>query len=128
MACTTAGFGRGGLARCGSVRAGSGCGSGGGLEGDGVAEGFELPDQVVDLAGGVDAVVVEVGAEVVVPGGRVGQQVPDDHEDGSGDGDEGLAFAAAGDQASVAFGQERVAGAGTGRCGDAEGAFEVGVA
>jgi hypothetical protein len=64
MICTTAGFGRMGLVGVGwSVE--SECGSGCRLQGDGVAEGFELPDQAVELPGGVDASVVEVGAGVV---------------------------------------------------------------
>jgi hypothetical protein len=44
--------------------------SGGGLQGDGVAEGFELVDEVADLAVGVE---VEVGAEVAVVGGGLGE-------------------------------------------------------
>src|SRR5436309_1541798 len=109
MTCTTTGFGCTELARCRWACPGEagGCESDGWLQGDGVAEGFELPDQVVGLAGGVDVAVVEVGAEVVESGGRVGQRMPDDHEDGPGDGDQGLAFASAFDQPPVAFGQER---------------------
>src|SRR6266571_2959100 len=83
-------------------------GLGGGGEGDGVAEGLELVDEVAGSAGLVDAGGVVVGAEVVEPGGGVGEQVPDDDEDGAGDGDEGFEFAAAFDQTPVAFTEEGV--------------------
>ncbi|MEV6926024.1 hypothetical protein AB0M46_16225 [Dactylosporangium sp. NPDC051485] len=79
-----------------------------------MAEGFELPYQVADFVAGVDAGGVVVGAEVAEPGGGVGQEVPDDDEDGAGDGDEGFEFAAAFDDASVAFAEE---GAVFGGCG-----------
>jgi hypothetical protein len=49
---------------------------------------------VAQLAVGVGAGLVVAVAEVGVPGGRVGQQVPDDDQDGAGDGDLGLGFAA----------------------------------
>ena len=52
--------------------------SGGGFEGDLVAECFELVDVGSVLAFRADAVVVEVRAEVVVAGLGVRQQVPDD--------------------------------------------------
>jgi hypothetical protein len=68
---------------------------GGGGDGDGVAEGLELVDEAADPAAFVDAGGVVVGAEVAVAGVRVGQQMPDDHQDGAGDGDEGFLFAAA---------------------------------
>src|SRR6266508_648073 len=68
-------------------------GSGGGGEGDLVAEGSELVDEVAGFAVFVDAVVVVVGAEVDEASGGVGEQVPDDDEDGAGDGDEGLLLA-----------------------------------
>ena len=87
---------------------GNGCGSGGGFEGDLVAEGFELADVVALLAVGVDAAVVEVGAEVVEAGFGVGQQVPDDDQDGAADGDDGLLLAAAAGDAPVAFAEEGV--------------------
>ena len=85
-----------------------------GFEGDGVAEGLQLADVVADCLFGVDAVGVVVDAEVVEACGGVGEQVPDDHQDGAGDRDEGLELAAAFDQASVAFAEE---GVGLGRCG-----------
>src|SRR5262249_7410678 len=66
----------------GPVIAGRGCErrwwSGGGVEGDPVAEGLELADVVELFAFGVDAGVVEVRAEVVEAGVGVAQQVPDD--------------------------------------------------
>jgi hypothetical protein len=46
--------------------------SGGGFEGDFVAEGFELADVVVCLAAVADAGVVKAGAEVGVACGGVG--------------------------------------------------------
>ncbi len=66
-------------------------GSGGGFEGDVVAEGFEASDVAAFLRGGRDAAVVVISAEVLKPGVRVGQQMPDDHEDGPSDGDGGSA-------------------------------------
>ena len=62
--------------RPGGAGTGLRCRSGGcgdRVQGDGVAEGFELSDVVAFAAFGVDAVVVEVGAEVPVAGVRVGQ-------------------------------------------------------
>src|SRR3954453_4909272 len=102
--------------------------AGGGLQGDGVTEGLELPYQAVGLPVGVDASLVVVGAEVAVAGGGVGEQVPDDDQDGAGNGDQGFAFTAAFDDASVAFGEEGPAAAGGGGGGQAENAFEVRVA
>jgi hypothetical protein len=67
------------------------------------------------------------GAEVVVADAAVGEQVPDDHQDGAGDGDHGLELAAAAGQAPVAFSEEGVGLAGRGG-GLAEHSLEVGVA
>ena len=53
--------------------------SGGGLEGDAVAECFELADVVVLSGVGVEVAVVVVGAEFVESGVGVGEEVPDDH-------------------------------------------------
>src|SRR5215218_8515542 len=75
--------------------------SGGRLQGDLVAERLELADEVAGLAGGVDAAGVVVGAQVVEAGGGVGEQVPDDHQDGAGDGDQGLELADAFHEAPV---------------------------
>ncbi len=49
-----------------------GCVSGGGFEGDAVAQRGELADVVADLAGSVDAGGVVVGSQVVEACGRVG--------------------------------------------------------
>jgi hypothetical protein len=71
----------------------------------------------LDVAAGllvlVDAGGVVVGAEVVEAGGGVGQQVPEDDQDGTGDRDEGFELAAAFDQPPVALAEEGV-GAGDG--------------
>src|SRR5262249_9446436 len=100
----------------GPVIAGRGCErrwwSGGGVEGDPVAEGLELADVVELFAFGVDAGVVEVRAEVVEAGVGVAQQVPDDDEDGAADGDDGFLLAAAAGDAPVAFAEEGVGLAG----------------
>jgi hypothetical protein len=77
---------------------------GGWLQGDLKAEDFELVDEGSDLAAGVDLGGVVVGAEIVEAGRGIGQQVPDDDHDGSGDGDQCFELAAAFDDAAVAFG------------------------
>jgi hypothetical protein len=69
--------------------------SGSGFEGDLVAEGFELADVVAPGAVGVDTGVVEVRAEVTAVGVGVGQQVPDDDQDGPADRDDRLLLPAA---------------------------------
>src|SRR3954453_9831508 len=81
-------------------------GSSGRFEGDGVAEGFELADVVSFPLVGIGAAAVVVGAEVVEPGLRIGQQVPDDDQYGSSDGDDGAFFAPAPGEAPVAFAEE----------------------
>ena len=90
------------------------CWSGGGFEGDGVAEGFELADVVAGLAAVADAGVVEAGSKVGVARLGIGEQVPGDDEDGSADGDDGFLLAAAAGDPLVALAEE---GAGPG-CGD----------
>ena len=92
-----------------------------------MAEGLELADEVSGLAVGVEAAGVVVRAEVDVAGVGVGEEVPDDHEDRAGDGDEGSLLAAAADEAPVALAEERV-GLGGGGGDLAEDAFEVAVA
>jgi len=72
-------------------------------EGDGEAERLDLPHVVAEFAVGVGAGLVVAGAEVGVPGGRVGEQVPDDDQDGAGDGDLGLGLAAAAGDPAVAL-------------------------
>ena len=64
-------------------------------QGDGEAERLDLPDVVAELAVDIGAGLVVAVAEVGVPGGGIGQQVPDDDQDGAGDGDLGLGLAAA---------------------------------
>jgi len=88
--------------------------SGGAFEDDGVAEGFELADVLAAKAVGVDAPGVEVRAEVGVAGVGVGEQVPDDDQDGAADGDVGFPGAAAAGDAPVA-GAEEAVGLGGGR-------------
>jgi hypothetical protein len=71
-----------------------------------------LVDVCALLAFGVDLLVVEVGPEVVVARLRVGQQMPDDYEDGAADGDDRLLAAAAAGDAPIAFAEEGVGPAG----------------
>ena len=96
-------------------------------DGDGEAERFELPDVVTDLLVLVGAAGVVARAEVVEGGRGVGEQVPDDHQDGTGDRDQGLELAAAPDDAPVALAEEGI-GLGRGGRGLAEQALEIGVA
>jgi hypothetical protein len=53
-----------------------------------VAERFKLSDVFASFGVGVDVAVVVVGAEVVEPGVGVGEQMPDDHQQGSADRDD----------------------------------------
>ena len=53
----------------------------------------------MDPAFGVQPGAVVLDAEVVVAGGRVGEQMPADHEDGAGDRDLGFEYPAAFDKA-----------------------------
>src|SRR5690348_1218188 len=100
----------------------------GGLgDGDGEAEGLDLPDVVAQLAVGVEAGLVVAGAEVGEPAGGVGEQVPDDDQDGAGDGDLGLGLAAAAGDAVVPLAEEGL-GAGGAVGGLAESAAQPGVA
>src|SRR5215207_4383542 len=101
--------------------------SGGRLQGDPVAEGLELAYEVAGLAALVDAAGVVVGAQVVEAGGRAGEQVPDDHQDGAGDGDQRFELADAPDEAAVALAEEGVGLGGRGGSLPERG-LEVGVA
>src|SRR5215218_6253867 len=101
--------------------------SGGRLQGDLVAERLELADEVAGLAALVDAAGVVVGAQIVEAGGGVGEQVPDDHQDRAGDGDQRFELADAPDEAAVALAEEGV-GLGGGGGSLAERGLEVGVA
>src|SRR5215218_3364404 len=101
--------------------------SGGGLQGDRVAQRLQLADVVALAAVGVDAGVVEARAQIVEAGIRVRQQVPDDDQDGAADRDDGLLGAAAAGDAPVALAEEGVGLAG-GRGGLAQHPGQVGVA
>lgn len=80
-----------------------------------MAKGLELADEVASLAGGVEVTLVPVGAEFLVGGAGVVDQVPGDDEYRAGDGDEGLGVTAAFDDAPVAGAEEGVgAGGGVG--------------
>jgi hypothetical protein len=63
-----------------------------GCQGDLVAEGFELADEVALAGLGVGAGGEVVGAELLV-GGALFQHVPDDDDEGVGDGEDGFALA-----------------------------------
>src|ERR1035441_2860711 len=77
--------------RCWLVRGGGGVGSGGWLEADLMAEGFELCDESPGFPFGVQAVGEEVSAELAVgPAGS--QDVPDDDEDRVRDHDNRFLF------------------------------------
>ena len=62
---------------------------GGDAEGDLEAERLELTHVVAGSAFSVDAVGEVVRTEVAIAQSGFGQQVPDDHQGGSGDSDEG---------------------------------------
>src|SRR5580700_1416528 len=90
-------------------------GSGGGCEGDVVAEGLEPGDEPLRFAGRVGVAGVEVWTEVGV--GRFGgEHMPDDHGQGVGDGDDGafpgdgIAVAAEAQYQPVITGLETAAG------------------
>ena len=74
---------------------------------------------------GVDPAGVVVRAEVVVAGGGVGDEVPDDGEDGAADRNEGFEFASSFDQAPVA-GAEKVSVFAAAAAASPSTAFEVG--
>ena len=60
------------------------------MQGDFVAECFEFTDVVALLTFWVDAGVVVAGTQVVETGLGIGQQVPDDDQDGTADRDDGF--------------------------------------
>jgi hypothetical protein len=82
---------------------------------------------VADLALGVGVAGVEAGTEIVVTDVGVGQQVPDDGQDGAADRDDGFLRAAAAGDAAVALAEGGVGVAG-GDGGLAENPGQVGVA
>lgn len=102
-------------------------GSGGGFEGDSVAQSGELGDVVTHPAFDVDAAGVVFGSEVMEPGERVSEQVPDDDQDGTGDRDQGFEFATAFDDAPVTLAEEGLGARGRGG-GLAERTLQIGVA
>jgi hypothetical protein len=67
-----------------------------------------LADVVALAAFGVDPGVVEIAAQVGVADGGVGEQVPDDDQQGAADGDDGFLAAAAAGDAPVPLSQEGV--------------------
>src|SRR5258707_2803090 len=95
-------------------------GSGGRGQGYLQSQGLELADVVADLLVPVGPGGDIVRAEVGVARGRVGEQVPDDGQDGPGDGDLGFGLAAAAGDAAVPFAEEGP-GAGGAEGGLAEG-------
>ncbi len=86
-----------------------------------------MADVVAFLAVRSDPGVVEAGTEIVVADVGLGQQVPDDDEDGTADGHDGAFLAAAFGDAPVAFTEEGVGLAGD-DSGLAQRPREVGVA
>ena len=94
---------------------------------DVVAEGFELAPGVAGLAAAVGMPGVPGGPRSRKRAAAVAQQVPDDDEDGAGDGDLGPGGAAAAGDAVVALAEEG-GGAGGAGGGLAEVAAQVGVA
>src|SRR2546421_8831325 len=96
-------------------------------QGDLEAEGLDLPDVVTELTVDVGTGLVVARAEVGVPGGGGGEQVPDDHQDGAGHGDLGFGLAAAAGDAVVALAEEG-GGAGGAGGGLAEAAAQVAIA
>src|SRR4029450_8434387 len=101
--------------------------SGGGFEGDLVAEHLQLADVVALGALSVEAGVIEANAEVVEMGLWVGQQVPGDDQDGPADRDDRSFLATSTGDPPVAFTEKGIGLAGG--AGDlAEHTSEVGVA
>jgi hypothetical protein len=70
------------------------------------AESLDLLDVVLQLVVDIDAGLVVAGAEVGEPGPGVTEQVPDDDQDGAGDGDLGLLLAAAAGDRVVPLAEE----------------------
>src|SRR3954454_17336867 len=102
-------------------------GSGGGVEGHRVAESLQFPNVVTDSALGVGAGGVVLRSEVEEVSVLVGEQGPDDHENGPADGDDGPLLAAASGDPPIPLPEEGVRAAGTDR-GLAEDSGQVAVA
>src|SRR5947207_1190249 len=92
-----------------SVPGGGGRSGGGRLGGHLVAELLQAADE--PAADGVAVALVEVGGAEVLVGGRAGEQVVGDHQDGVPDRDGGLLRAASAGQAVVLDAQVGPAGA-----------------
>jgi hypothetical protein len=88
---------------------------GGRVEGDAVAECLEFADVVADAAFGVGPGGVVVRAEVDELGLGVGEQRPDDHEDGAADRDDGALLSSSGGNAPVALTEKGVGASGADR-------------
>jgi hypothetical protein len=77
-------------------------------EGHLVTEGHELVNEVSGLALLVDAAIVEVDAQIDEAAVGIGEEVPDDDQDGAFDGNETLQLAPSAYETSMAFAEERV--------------------
>src|SRR4051812_49678278 len=97
------------------------------VEGHGESESLKFADVVADLALGVGAGVVVAGAEVDEVDVLIGEQLPDDGQDGAADRDDGSLLAAAVGDPPVALAEEGV-GASGGDGGLAEYPGQVAVA
>src|ERR1700733_604753 len=99
--------------------------SGGWDKGDSEPRASQVPDVAAGLPGCVGAVGVVAGAEIAEARGPAGEQVPEDDQDGAGDGDERSQIAAAAGDPPVALAEESV---GAGGRGLAEDGLEAGIA
>jgi hypothetical protein len=99
---------------------------GGVLDGGVESHRSRFGEAVADFSFSDDAAGVAIGAEVGEARGGIGQQVPADDQDRAGNRNEGFEFAAAFDDAPVAFAEGVGLGSGIGRL--AERAFEIRVA
>jgi hypothetical protein len=97
------------------------------VEGHGVAEGLQFTDVVADLAFGVGARDVVARAEVDELRLVVGEQGPDDDEDGAADRDDRPLLAAAAGDPPIPLAEEGV-GAGGADCGLTDHPCQVAVA
>ncbi|WP_345043234.1 hypothetical protein [Streptomyces sannanensis] len=77
-----------------------------------MAENLEPADEVAGSAGWVEMTLMPVGAEFLVGGAGVVDQVPGDDEFRAGDGDQGFGVSAAFDDAPVAGAEESVGASG----------------
>jgi hypothetical protein len=100
------------------------CLGGRGVDGHVEAEGLELAEVGTDLALTACLLVVPAGPEVGEPGGGVGEELPDDDEDGASDGAFGLVPAEPPGQPAEPLAEER-AGVRGAVCGLGAVALEV---